>query len=296
MFLKISTIVLILGLGQITNASFFGLFRSAEPTRKPDVVVSESPKAKTDKIAYQNYLRSLASTYNTTPHPAVRYMPVYAYQPQPHLYANYIQPQQNLIYHTVNAPRILKTATIPLQYNYQPIKTNVDLPRSVKLERPITVLPLSSYDDTSVSSPRGNQDYNKLIEESSPTPSSPQINNDVSSRVKTHVFEIPEPQISATLYDLPVSGISPDFLTGGYVTKMMTVSPTDSGSTWSGQKFGHAYDNTDGTKVSEEGQLVQYGDGKENVLKRGQYQYIDANGKAVLVKWVADDNGFRLVN
>ncbi|XP_055919801.1 uncharacterized protein LOC129951588 [Eupeodes corollae] len=282
MALKIATtLVLILALGQDINASFFGLFGSSNPTRKPDAVVSESPKSETDNIAYQNYLRSLASsTYyvptNTPPPPPVQYVPVYTYQLYPH---------QKSIYHARITPK-----TVPIQYHYQPVKARVDLPNT-KLVRPITVLPSSSYDESSISSFGRNNNLNKFIE-SSPAASQ----NDVLTRVKTHEFEIPEPQLSATLYDLPITGISPDYRTGGYVTKMMTASSSNSDNTSSNQKFGHAYENGDGTKVSEEGQLIQYGNGQETVVKRGQYEYIDANGKPVSVKWVADDNGFRLVN
>lgn len=53
---------------------------------------------------------------------------------------------------------------------------------------------------------------------------------------------------------------------------------------------------TDGTKVVEHGQLVRSADGYENIIaKSGSYEYVSPEGVPVKVSWVADENGFRVL-
>lgn len=57
----------------------------------------------------------------------------------------------------------------------------------------------------------------------------------------------------------------------------------------------HSYTQGDGTRVSEKTNVVTNEDGTE-LVKSGEYEYIAQNGTIVTVKWIADNNGFRIVS
>lgn len=53
----------------------------------------------------------------------------------------------------------------------------------------------------------------------------------------------------------------------------------------------------DGVARTEQGSLVPNKDGTANVLvQRGGYRYIGPDGKEVEVNYIADENGFRIVD
>lgn len=53
---------------------------------------------------------------------------------------------------------------------------------------------------------------------------------------------------------------------------------------------------SDGTKVSEQGRLINTDYGREGVIaKMGEYKYVSPEGKDIHVRWIADDKGYRIV-
>lgn len=61
--------------------------------------------------------------------------------------------------------------------------------------------------------------------------------------------------------------------------------------------YSNRFSLSDGTKVSEEGKLISPAAGWENVIaKTGEYEYTSPEGIPVRVKWIADHEGFRVLN
>lgn len=61
-------------------------------------------------------------------------------------------------------------------------------------------------------------------------------------------------------------------------------------------QYTNGYSLDDGTKVTEQGKLISTDDGWEYVIaKTGSYQYVSPEGTPVHVKWIADENGFRIL-
>lgn len=62
------------------------------------------------------------------------------------------------------------------------------------------------------------------------------------------------------------------------------------------QQYTHGFSLDDGTKVTEQGKLISTDDGWEYVIaKKGQYEYISPDGTPIKVKWIADENGYRVL-
>lgn len=60
-------------------------------------------------------------------------------------------------------------------------------------------------------------------------------------------------------------------------------------------RYNSAFSTPDGIKVSEEGQVIDTDKWKGVVAKRGSYEYVSPEGIPIKVKWIADHEGFRIV-
>ena len=61
-------------------------------------------------------------------------------------------------------------------------------------------------------------------------------------------------------------------------------------------QYTNAFSSPDGTMVSEQGKLITTNGGWEYVLaKTGTYEYTSPEGLPVKVKWIADENGYRVL-
>lgn len=62
-------------------------------------------------------------------------------------------------------------------------------------------------------------------------------------------------------------------------------------------QYSNRFSLSDGTKVSEQGRLISPAAGWEHVIaKTGEYEYISPEGIPVRVKWIADHEGYRVLN
>lgn len=62
-------------------------------------------------------------------------------------------------------------------------------------------------------------------------------------------------------------------------------------------RYSNRFSLSDGTKVSEQGKLISPQVGWENVIsKTGEYEYVSPEGQLINVKWIADHEGFRVLN
>lgn len=63
------------------------------------------------------------------------------------------------------------------------------------------------------------------------------------------------------------------------------------------QQYISSYELTDGTKVREQGRFMPTGNGAEVAyVKEGRFEYVSPEGTPVLVNWVADQNGYRVLD
>lgn len=91
---------------------------------------------------------------------------------------------------------------------------------------------------------------------------------------------IPEPQSS----ELKEEMINTKITTNSDANKPPIDSPT---------RF--EFELPDGTRVEEESVLIPSNEGGDGeVVKRGRYEYLSSDGVPVQVKWIADEQGFRL--
>lgn len=59
--------------------------------------------------------------------------------------------------------------------------------------------------------------------------------------------------------------------------------------------FHFRFESSDGTSRQEVG-LIEKSENEENLIVRGSYSFIDSTGKQILVNYIADKDGYRIVN
>uniref|UniRef100_A0A1B6EH62 Cuticle protein n=1 Tax=Clastoptera arizonana TaxID=38151 RepID=A0A1B6EH62_9HEMI len=62
-------------------------------------------------------------------------------------------------------------------------------------------------------------------------------------------------------------------------------------------QYSHGFSDDKGTQISEQGSLITTNGGWEYVIaKKGSYSYISPEGKTISVSYLADHNGFKILN
>ncbi|XP_037033935.1 anti-sigma-I factor RsgI2-like isoform X1 [Bradysia coprophila] len=116
----------------------------------------------------------------------------------------------------------------------------------------------------------------------------------------THSNIEPSPQTIDSIFDVPFQPTARTRVNTFEPSVHSTNTPTtrtNENIIGGNHQYANRFSLSDGTKVSEQGKLISPQAGWENVIaKTGEYEYVSPEGIPVKVKWIADHEGFRVLN